>query len=105
MTCPTSRMLQLRGAYRCSDCVSVMPPAFPPDADLSYNHRRSSSSAGGISRPERSPVRVESSVTRDRWLAAIRDVYDSATDATLWPGCLLSIGRLLNGTSTNLLYH
>ncbi len=98
-------MLQLRGAYRCSDCVSVMPPAFPPDADLSYNHRRSSSSAGGISRPERSRVRVESSVTRDRLLAAIRDVYDSATDATLWPGCLLSIGRLLNGTSTNLLYH
>ena len=44
-------------------------------------------------------------MTRDRLLAAIRDVYDSATDATLWPGCLMSIGRLLNGTSTNLLYH
>ena len=42
---------------------------------------------------------------RDRLLGAIREVYDSATDATLWPGCLTAIGSLLGGTSTNLLYH
>ena len=41
---------------------------------------------------------------RDRLLTAIREVYDSATDAARWPGCLTSIGRLLGGTSTNLLY-
>ena len=41
----------------------------------------------------------------DRLFDAIRQVYDSATDAALWPACLTSIGRLLGGTSTNLLYH
>jgi DNA-binding CsgD family transcriptional regulator len=41
----------------------------------------------------------------DRLLNAIRDVYDCATDATRWSACLTSIGTLLHGTSTNLLYH
>ena len=44
-------------------------------------------------------------MARDRLLEAIRRVYDSATDAALWPACLTSIGRLLGGTSNNLLYH
>jgi DNA-binding CsgD family transcriptional regulator len=42
---------------------------------------------------------------RDRLVVAIREIYDSATDAALWPQCLTSIGRLLNGTTTSLLYH
>jgi DNA-binding CsgD family transcriptional regulator len=41
----------------------------------------------------------------DRLLDAIREVYDTASDASLWPECLTSISALVRGTSANLLYH
>jgi DNA-binding CsgD family transcriptional regulator len=44
-------------------------------------------------------------VRRDPLYKAVGEIYDCATGGSDWPGCLSSIGRLLNGTSTNLLYH
>ena len=41
----------------------------------------------------------------ERLLDAIRQVYDTASDPSLWPACLTSIGALVRGTSANLLYH
>lgn len=44
-------------------------------------------------------------MTRDRLLRTIGEIYDSAEDVAKWPVCLSSIGALLQGTSTNLIYH
>src|SRR5690349_6864478 len=44
-------------------------------------------------------------MSRDRLLTIIGGIYDSAEDETRWPQCLSSIGSLLRGTSSNLIYH
>jgi DNA-binding CsgD family transcriptional regulator/PAS domain-containing protein len=44
-------------------------------------------------------------MSRDRLLTIIGKIYDSAEDETLWTECLSSMGSLLHGTSTNLIYH
>jgi DNA-binding CsgD family transcriptional regulator len=41
----------------------------------------------------------------DRLLRAVGQIYDCVGDASRWHTCLTTIGVLLRGTSTNLLYH
>ena len=44
-------------------------------------------------------------MSRDHLLAAVGEVYQCATGGAAWPEYLTSLGRLLRGTSTNLLHH